>query len=759
VAGVLLVIKKKYAVIVDRSVEVDDNACIVCETSWPSRAIHLFEGAAMKRVLTYSLFGLIALVLIGVATVLIVPHFFDVNRYKPTIERLISENIGMPAHLNGDITLSLFPWIALSFNDLQVDSPAGSGTQSLLQIRSFEARLKTMPLLSKNIEISTFVIDGPRISLEKNVQGRWNWQKPETTEPSPPAPTPSVDSPEQPTGGQPAGPQAPDGFTLNSLHVAEFSIRDGNIVVTDQAAKAVHELSGITLQLTDVSLDRPITVALEAALDQQPLTVTGSIGPLGTDPGTGSLPVDLTVIAFNTVTAQIAGTLSDLKDEPAYRFDLSVEPFSLRQLVSLIKPGTPLQTADPKALEHIALRGRMSGTAQQIELTDTTITIDDTAVSLDRALTEFAGPRIDLALSVDSIDLDRYLPPPATGQPAEDNEQTKDRTEQPAAVARQEAGTPAEQSSVETTGGATVTSPATAEQPAGGDYEALRSLVLTAAVKLNQAVFHGATATNIVVQLSGENALFTLNSLALDLYQGYLTATGSVNLGREIPVSTATVAVEAVQVGPLLRDFADKDLLEGSLAAQFDLSASGDRSAAITSSLNGAGTLLFSDGALIGLDLARMARTITSGFSLEQQGERPRTDFSEMNLPFTITNGLITVPEATLRSPFIRAGGRGTVNLVTKSLDLRLRPELVATIKGQGDEEQRSGLAVPVVVGGTFSEPTFQPDLEALAREQLLNRQDVQDFIKDGTITPERKERLSKEVEKAKGLLKGILGN
>ncbi|MBE0583313.1 MAG: AsmA family protein, partial [Desulfofustis sp.] len=608
----------------------------------------------MKRVLTYSLFGLIAIVLIGIGTILLVPQFLDVNRYKPTIERLISESIGMPAHLNGDITLSLFPWIALSFNDLQLDSPAKPGTQSLLQIRSFEARLKTLPLLSKNIEISTFVIDGPHISLEKNEQGSWNWQKSVTTEPSPPAPTSGTGSPEQPTDGQPAGAQAPAGFTLNSLRVAEFSIRDGNIVVTDHATKTVHELSGITLRLTDVSLDGPIMVALEATLDKQPLAVTGSIGPLGRNPGTGALPIDLSVVAFDTVTAHVTGTLSDLKSEPAYQFDLSIEPFSLRRLISLVRPESALQTADPKALEHIALQGSLSGTAQQVDLTDTTITIDDTAVALDRAVTRFAGPDIDLALSVDSIDIDRYLPPPATGDPAQPTEPAKDRKQQPNDIARQADGSTDQQASAETTGGTTITPPAPAEQPAG-DYEALRNLVLTAAVKLKEVVVHGATATNVILELSGKNGLFTLDSLALDLYQGYLTATGSFDLSRKIPVSSATVAVEAVQVGPLLRDFADKDLLEGSLAAELELSASGDRAAAITSSLNGTGTLLFSDGALIGLDLARMARTITSGFSLDQQGERPRTDFSEMNMPFTIANGLITVPEATLKSPFIRA--------------------------------------------------------------------------------------------------------
>ena len=184
--------------------------------------------------------------------------------------------------------------------------------------------------------------------------------------------------------------------------------------------------------------------------------------------------------------------------------------------------------------------------------------------------------------------------------------------------------------------------------------------------------------------------------------------------------------------------------------------SSGDQ---IKASLNGTGKLFFRDGALIGIDLAQLARTITSGFTIDQQGDRPKTDFAELHAPFTIINGLVETTETTLKSPFIRVKSRGKADLVSETIDFRLTPKLVGTIKGQGDKEARSGISVPVIVGGTFEKPTFTPDLEALVREQDIDKKEIIEILETGKISPQRKEQLSEEVEKAKTLLKGLFGN
>ena len=107
-------------------------------------------------------------------------------------------------------------------------------------------------------------------------------------------------------------------------------------------------------------------------------------------------------------------------------------------------------------------------------------------------------------------------------------------------------------------------------------------------------------------------------------------------------------------------------------------------------------------------------------------------------------------PQTSLKSPLIRVLAAGNANLVTEALDFRVEPKVVGTIKGQGDASDRSGLMVPVIVSGTFSDPKFAPDLAGVAKKQLQG-------VLEGTEKPEELMDKEKLEEKGKGLLKGIL--
>jgi len=61
----------------------------------------------------------------------------------------------------------------------------------------------------------------------------------------------------------------------------------------------------------------------------------------------------------------------------------------------------------------------------------------------------------------------------------------------------------------------------------------------------------------------------------------------------------------------------------------------------------------------------------------------------------------------------------GKADLVKETLDFRVEPMAVATLKGQGDTKERSGLMVPVLIKGTFSSPSFAPDLEGMLKQGL----------------------------------------
>jgi len=204
----------------------------------------------------------------------------------------------------------------------------------------------------------------------------------------------------------------------------------------------------------------------------------------------------------------------------------------------------------------------------------------------------------------------------------------------------------------------------------------------------------------------------------------------------------------------------DKDFLEGTAQATLNVTLAGDDGEKIKRTLNGKGDLLFKDGAIKGIDLAGMVRNTAAAFGLaEKRKEKPRTDFSALHAPFTITKGLVNTKKTTMVSPLIRVLAKGKANLVKETMNFRIEPKFVATLKGQGATEQLGGITIPVLITGSFSSPQFRPDLEALLKQKLKTGLPDSSELNNMLKGKDSKEGEAKSLEeKAKGLLKGLLG-
>ncbi len=112
-----------------------------------------------------------AFVIVLIAALLVIPMFIDVQSYKPEIEKEVTKATGRPFKIGGDLRLSLFPWAGLAFSDLHLGNPPGYKEKDFLSIKSFDAKVKLIPLLSRNIQIERFVIDTPKAFLEKEQRG------------------------------------------------------------------------------------------------------------------------------------------------------------------------------------------------------------------------------------------------------------------------------------------------------------------------------------------------------------------------------------------------------------------------------------------------------------------------------------------------------------------------------------------------------------------------------------------------------------
>jgi AsmA protein len=653
----------------------------------------------MKSTLKWGAIIVGCLAVIIIAALLIIPMFVDVQKYKPILESKVAEATGRSFSVGDDLKLSLFPWAGISFSDLQLGNPTGFAEKEFVKIKSFEVRVKLLPLISKEIQIKRFVVDEPQIVLVKNKNGLGNWEQPKQQQKGTATKTPAA-------ADSPAGI---GGLPISALTVGNFSIKNGSALWIDHSTNTRKEVQDISLILKDVSLDRPVQIKFSAELDKKPLTLEGTVGPVGSGFEKGVVPLDLSLKALKQLAMQLKGNLENPATTPGVDIDITVEKFSPRELVAALGQTFPVETTDPKALSSVALKAHINADANRASISNGVMNLDQSQLNFSATASQFSRPNLKFDLNLDKINLDRYRPPPSDQPSAE---------KAPAQGKKQKT-----------------------------DYAPLRRLILDGLIKIGQLTVNKANVQDIYLKIKAKNGVFNLDPMKMNMYKGNANGKALWNVAQDIPRSSLNLKINNVQAEPLLKDMLAKEILQGTTNADINLSMSGDEPGRIKKTLNGKGYLKFNDGAIIGIDLASMVRNVGSAFGLAEKGsERPKTDFTELDIPYTIKNGAVNTPQSNLKSPFIRVIAAGTADLVKETLDFRVEPKAVASIKGQGAADQGGGIMVPVVVSGTFSSPKFRPDVSAAAKQEIQKQ----------ILQSEEGQSIEK---KAGGVLKGILGN
>ena len=657
--------------------------------------------------------GLIVLI---VLILLIAPMFIDVQKYKPRIEAEVAKATGRPFTIGGDLKLSLFPWAVIAFSDLHLGSPQGFKEKDFLSIKSFDAQVKLLPLISKDLQVKRFVVVGPRIVFEKDKDGRANWKGLGKS-------SKKVTEKKTEEKKDKEARRAFEGLPIKGLTVGEFAVREGKALWIDGTTGNRREIKDLTLELKDVSLDRPIGLNFSAKADGQPFSLKGKVGPLGKDPGKGTLPLDLEIKILDQLTMSVTGKVID----PAtlFQFDLAlnVAPFSPRKLMEVMGQPFPVQTTDPSTLKSVSLKLNMKGDTQNISISSGSFDLDQSKITFSARAKEFSKPDLAFEMALDKIDADRYLP--------------LTRGEKSVKAAKKKP----------------------AQEKKKTDYSPLRKPVLKGDMRIGELKIKGAKLQEIRLTIKGRNGLFNIDPIAFKAYEGNLSTKATLDVRKDVPKTTVTLNVKDLQVRPLLKDVLQKEFLEGMTFAQVSLTTEGDDADGIKRTLNGKGTLQFRDGGIVGIDLTGMVQNLKTSFGLAEETEkRPRTDFSEFNVPFTLKNGLANTPGTQLVSPLLRVMAAGEADLVQEKLDFRVEPKFVASLKGQGDQKDRSGLMVPVLVSGTFASPKFRPDLQGMLKQQLKGGipqpEDLKKLLEGRESKVKGKAESSED--KIKGLFKGF---
>ncbi len=721
-------------------------------------------------------FGVVlALAALIAVAVLVLPLVVDPNDYKDRIVAEVKQQIGRDFAIEKPLKLSVFPWLGIETGGVTLGNAPGFGKQPFARVRHLGVRVKLLPLLSRNLEVDTLMLEGAEINLARNAAGKTNWD--DLTDRGKQASGEAVGG-SKAEGGKAEGSKAEGGPAIASLKVEGIQLRDARISWRDDQAGVHYVLDKVHLEtgalapgarvpLTasfTLSSRRPrvdVTLALntEARVSEDLRRFSLKELRLVADGKGEGLPssglrvevaadlvadLDADTLAVSALTIKgpavaITGQLdvAGLQQAPQLKGHLELADTNLKQLAALF--GHRIETTDPRVLTRVSLKADLAHEGKATRIEPFEITLDDTHARGFVRLLDTRGPVLRARLDVDAIDLDRYLPPTAQADEASGK----------SSGAHKAAGKPAQ-------GGKPAAKPAQEGKPAAGaaddPFAALRSFDLQADLKIGKLTVNKARLQDVTVRLVSKGGVLKAAPVAAHLYQGKLNGQVTLDARKKTPRLHLVEKLQGVKIGPLLADVAGQDKLVGTGDVKLDVRLNGLSEAEVRRSLSGNGSFVFRDGAYKGVDLVKLIRTATGqGRNTTQIGNTAeQTEFTEMHGSFTARNGVIRNRDLSAKSPLLRVAGKGDIDLPANRIDYRVSAKLVASLQGQGGAEadQLAGVPIPVRIQGALDKPGYTLDVEALLRAKATQR-----------LEREKAKLRRKLEQKVQEELKGALGD
>lgn len=419
--------------------------------------------------------------------------------------------------------------------------------------------------------------------------------------------------------------------------------------------------------------DSPVNAEGSAVYDGEKVAVAVQADPLNKILGGQRFAVDLSVDSA-PLKASYEGAVQQ-QPVPGLDGRMNVDIPAVGRLLAWL--GQPLPSGQPEP-GPLAVQAVLAADGATVALKEASIQGKALQASAN-ATYDGSGekPRIDARLDVQKADLDAYLPASAGGSSA-----------------------PAQQAK----GGGWSTEPL--------DLGMLSTANGNVEVNLNGVRYHGLDIQRGRVSSKLSNGVLNAGIASLKVAEGTVDGNVAVDGSGNAAAVDYDLTVSGVNARPLLRAFADTNRLSGRTEFNMKGSARGSSQKEMVSNLNGQGELRFFDGAIYGVNLAAVLRQVgTLGI---QGGEEQKTDFAELGGTFNIRNGVFENRDLKMLAPLVRLNGGGTSNLPARTIDYRVEAKLVASLQGQGGEEALAGLPVPIQIGGTFDNPTYQVDWKSV---------------------------------------------
>ncbi len=647
-----------------------------------------------------------ALILLLVLVALLLPLLFDQDDLKHAIGEAVLEETGRKLTIAGDLEFSVFPWLAVEVSQITLGNAAGFSAESFAEIGQASLGVRLMPLLKKKIEVGRVTLDDFSLNLSVKANGQNNWQD-------------LLES-----GDVAAGSDESGAVGFDNQGIAGLTIRNALIDYKDDSIGTHYTLSEFSLESGALGGKQPVPVemtmrledrlagqsaqvemraVIDANLPENRFSFTDVVVQaeiVAADLPGGSQRMSLKAPEINsdldaqTLSAnsfelsimglQLRGALAatSIIDNPAYSGQIWIDDFSPRELFTQLRMDIPV-TADPDVLTRARAEAKFKGNSQSLALSELDMRMDQSHLSGELSVRNFDRPTIDFELSMDQIEMDRYLEPVS-----------------------------------ETPGGVSL-GETNIELP----VDLLEGLDIGGQFTLGSVLSAGMTFTDMVAGVTVKNNRLRLYPVSALFYGG--TYSGDIRLdgSADLPVLSINEKIEGIQFEKMAADLFDGAPLSGTADGHARLSGEGRTSGQVSRRLAGDIGLTINDGAWEGTNIWYEIRRALALFKTQAPPEPPaenRTVFSRMQATATVSEGVMTTNDLVAELPFISLSGGGTVDLASSEINLNLvavvrsDPELLA----DGLTGDIAGKRIPLKITGTLDDPGVKPDFAVLLKEK-----------------------------------------
>ncbi|HEY2336904.1 MAG TPA: AsmA family protein [Burkholderiales bacterium] len=656
----------------------------------------------MSKPIKYALLGLGALVVLVIAAAAIFAATFDPNKYKGQIEAAVKEKTGRTLKLAGNLELAFWPSLGAKVGGVTL-SEKGSDKE-FVALDSAHASVAVLPLLHGAVLVDGIRVSGLKANVVKDKQGKFNFSDLLES----PAQKPAAEAkPAEPAKGAVA-------FDIGSVRLERSAVTYRDLASGQEIALSDIDLStgrigekadgklkfSVSAKGRNPDLDAKVQLAGDYNVDipGKSYALSGLDGKVTGTMAKGPLDVKLSIPKVDTA----GGVVTAPK--------LSVE-------VTLPMPDLPQKT----------LKVNLDGSAKadldkQSANADLVAKLDESTIQAKLALPKFSPPVYNFDVNIDKLNLDRYMPAQPEGK--------KDAPSK---------GAP----------------PSGPPQETPVDLSALKGLNANGKLQIGAFQARGLKVANLKAEVKAANGHADVAPHSAELYQGKVAGALSLNAdGNRVALKED---LSGIAIGPLLKDVAQKDMLDGRGNIALDVNAAGPTVEAMKRALAGTARVELKDGAIKGINLAEAIRKAKAALGSKQEqttaSQAQQTDFSAMSASFVIKNGVAHNEDLDMKAPLFRIAGKGDINIGNSSLDYTTKATIVGTTQGQGgaDLAELSGVTVPVHLSGPFDAMKYDVNYGAVAADLAKTKAGAQ-----------AKQAIEKNKDKIEqqlgGKLKGLLG-